>query len=432
MIAHVTNTTRRFLIMGLAAGLCLLSGCSRDQADTQAPGRFDEHLKTGALSLTIVGDYFHHSFIVELAQVASSLSPEARQIIVCNSQYEAALGPFLTANGVKNVEYVTRDDSSPVLTEWARDITVAARRGDENIVVVSPKKQARTGPDAEALFRFLQKILPDHAVRLAPFAFESGNLAFVESQGRRVLIAGRKIIFDNINYQQQPWAPGHDSSSLLAAVAETFEVDTVLVVGRARTRPPQRMYFEYHIDMGMAVLSGGRAVVSEFVFDDEGRAELSQAIARRHPVVTPFAVGDLDDKRLYDALSARLQTVSLEYDDYAAVLDSLGVEVYRSGVGWHHVLGSMSWTNVLQFGNRIVVPLYPDSLRGTTTSIQSGGGLMRISLDVSHVGEERFELRGLNEENHRLYRTLGYDVVAVPEYLHYMMGGLHCFVNILE
>jgi len=30
------------------------------------------------------------------------------------------------------------------------------------------------------------------------------------------------------------------------------------------------------------------------------------------------------------------------------------------------------------------------------------------------------------------HESLGYEVVPVPEYLHYMMGGIHCFVNVLE
>jgi len=92
----------------------------------------------------------------------------------------------------------------------------------------------------------------------------------------------------------------------------------------------------------------------------------------------------------------------------------------------------MSWTNVLQVGDRIVMPLYPDSLCGITKSTRSEGGLLQISLDVSAIGEERFELDGLNERNYGLYRSLGYEVVTAPEYLHYMMGGIHCFTNVLE
>jgi hypothetical protein len=134
---------------------------------------------------------------------------------------------------------------------------------------------------------------------------------------------------------------------------------------------------------------------------------------------------------LYGTLSRRLESVAKEYDDYAAVLDSLGLEVYRSPVDWRHVLGSMSWTNVVQAGDRILMPVYPDSLHAVTTAVDNVEGQMRITLDVSDLSNEKFDAR-LNETNKELYESLGYQVVEVPEYLHYMMGGLHCFVNVVE
>jgi hypothetical protein len=108
------------------------------------------------------------------------------------------------------------------------------------------------------------------------------------------------------------------------------------------------------------------------------------------------------------------------------------MEVHRSDVAWQHVLGSMSWTNVVQVGGRILMPLYPDSLLASTTSVRNTRGRVRATIDVSGVEREAFELSGPNLENRRLYEHLGYEVVPVPEYLHYMMGGLHCFVNVLE
>ena len=55
-----------------------------------------------------------------------------------------------------------------------------------------------------------------------------------------------------------------------------------------------------------------------------------------------------------------------------------------------------------------------------------------LTLDATGLSDERFELTGKNAENYKLYSDLGYTVVTVPEYLHYMMGGIHCFVNILD
>jgi hypothetical protein len=239
-------------------------------------------------------------------------------------------------------------------------------------------------------------------------------------------------LFDNAVFQERPWTTGHDSTTLLAAMAETFEVDSVIVVGRAQRRPPTRVYFEYHIDMGMAILSNNRAVVAKLEFGETEKAELERAVARGEAVVSPFVAGGEGGAAIVDLLSGRLHSVALEYDDYVAVLEGLGCDVRRLTVGWRQVIGSMSWTNVLQTPGRIFMPVYPDSLLGRTTSVARRGGQLKLSVDTSDLSHERFELTGLNADAHRLYTGFGYDVVTVPEYLHYMMGGIHCFVNIIE
>lgn len=410
--------------------VALTSGCSANTDDGQAVAQFDEHHKKGELSLVIVGDYFHHSYVLELAQIAKALSPRARQIFLCTEQYKRALDPFLGANGVENVVTSVLDPSSPLLTQWARDVAVSGTKNGETTIVVTPDKHATSKEDAEATCEYLKEALPGYDIRIAPFVFEGGNLAFVRKGTQRILIIGRKVLVDNAAYQKRPWAGGYDQPALLDAMAETFGVDHVIVVGLARDVPAARTYFEYHIDMGMVVLSGNRAVVSRLEFGDADRETLASAIRMGDPVVTPFL--DSEAAQALSILSDRLHTVAKEYEDYATVLDSLGVDVYRSTVDWQHVLASMSWTNVLQVGNRILMPIYPDSLRGITESMTHAGGQTRATIDVSEIGEEKFELRGLNERNRRLYEGLGYDVVTVPEYLHYMMGGVHCFVNVLE
>jgi hypothetical protein len=100
--------------------------------------------------------------------------------------------------------------------------------------------------------------------------------------------------------------------------------------------------------------------------------------------------------------------------------------------GWEQVVSSMSWTNVVQAGGRLLMPLYPDTLRAVTRSVTESGGRTRRSLDVSVIGDENFLETGTNRAPLALYRNLGYDVTTVPEYLHYMMGGVHCFVNVLR
>lgn len=423
--------SRRAAVL-VCVALAGLLACASEPEPDGPRASFIEHEKTGALSLMIVGDYFHSGYVLELAKIAQSLSPATRQIIVCTSRYRDALTPFLESNNVRNVEYVTVDESSFLLTQWARDILVAGRVGETPAIVVSANKHATSPQEASAFGTFLQGILPDHDVRVAPFVFEAGNLVFLEAEGRRILILGQKVLFDNTVYQRRPWADGFDSRSLLAAARRTFDVDTVLVAGLSIERPDTRRYFEYHIDMGMVVLSDDRAVVSELAFGPEARAALADAIEAEQPVVTPFLEEDGASPELFDELSRRLNEVSREYEGYATMLDSLGLEVHRSTVGWREVLGSMSWTNVVQMGDHVLMPIYPDTLRAETQSTTAVGGQITTSLDVSRIDQERFFHTGRNGENLELYEHLGYRVSGIPEYLHYMMGGVHCFVNIIE
>jgi hypothetical protein len=427
---------RRAVRLCLATGVLILSlayGCSRKpgtSGEADRPIQFEEHTKTGAVSLVIVGDYFDHRYVLELARLAKTLSPESRQICYCSPQYQKALGPLFASNDIKNVETPTLDPSSVISAQWARDIFVAGTDGKKKTIIASPYKYAQSEKESRAIGDFLRPALPDYSVTVAPFVFEGGNLAFVSSGGKRFLIVGRKVIFDNEAYQKRPWAAGYDETSLRQAIAKTFGVDSVIVVGRARQRPAGHMYFEYHIDMGMVVLKDDNAVVSQLEFGARERAVLAHVVRATHPVLTPFTGVDRDS--LYIQLSHRLDTIAQEYDDYAAVLDRLGLHVHRSPVDWPHVVGSMSWTNVLQAGDRILMPLYPDSLMGVTKAVDNVNGQLRIALDVSDVHKEEFKMQNLNLANAQLYESLGYEVVGVPEYLHYMMGGLHCLVNIVE
>jgi hypothetical protein len=398
-------------------------------AQSDRPHPFEESTKRGELSLAIVGDYFNHNYVLELARLAQTLSPGSKQIYYCSPAFEKALDPLLAANHIENVETESLNRSSLLLTQWARDIFVAGTQGDRKLIIASPYKNARSREEANEIGDFLKQALPGYTVRVAPFVFEGGNLAFVASRGKRYLIVGKKVIWDNAVYQKQPWAAGYDEAALRRALAQTFGVDSVVVMGRARKRPPARMYFEYHLDMGMVVLKDERAVVSQLPFGDNEKKLLARAIAHSYHVITPFRSFPRDS--LYQQLCCRLNTVSKEYNDYAAVLDSLGLKVYRSPVDWRHVLGSMSWTNVVQAGDKILMPMYPDSLRGITTDVENVEGQMKITLDVSDVKHEAFDSH-LNQANKELYESLGYEVVEVPEYLHYMMGGLHCFVNVVE
>ena len=128
---------RSLLVMALVT----FAACATETSRGDGP-RFGDAAKTGELSLMIVGDYFHHSYALELVGIARALSPRARQIVLCTEQYRLALDPFLKANGVANVEYATFAPAAPELPQWARDIVVAGTRDGRTALIVSPDKHA--------------------------------------------------------------------------------------------------------------------------------------------------------------------------------------------------------------------------------------------------------------------------------------------------
>jgi hypothetical protein len=386
-------------------------------------------VKTGDRTLTIIGDYFSPRFVPEILATADALSLSEQRVFLCTETYAGALRTLLTGRGITNIMYRTVDPSSPVLTRWARDLVVAGTRNGRPVLILSPDKHANDASTSEALRVLLHESFPERSVEVAPFVFEGGNVAFVNAGNSRALLVGRKVIFDNEIYERSRGAE-LDRAALIETMRGTFGADTVVVLGQATEPPDVRLYFEYHIDMGLVVLEGRRAVVSQLRFGEADEAELERAARLRAPVLSRYAF--LDEGDVAAKLAERLHVVSREYEEYTEVLEGLGVEVHRSPVEWEHVLASMSWTNVVQAGGRILMPLYPDSLRGVTTATASEGGRTRLTVDVSGVDGESFDLSGDNLRNYELYRDLGYDVVPVPEYLHYMGGGLHCFVNVLE
>jgi hypothetical protein len=423
--------SRSVLLLALLAAT-LFSCTTKHEEPPPTPRSFAEHEKTGRLALVILGDYFIPRFGTELVQALRGVDA-GQVIVVCARRFETPLARLFEANGISRYQLVAFDRDAPILREWARDIAVAGVSGGKRMLVVSPNKHALSAAESEEIAGVLRSILGGtFEIEVAPFVFEGGNLAFVEALGRTVLVMGRKVLFDNVRYQRQPWARGLSESDLLATVRRTFGVDSVVVVGRATERPAGRLYLEYHIDMGMCVLGGGRAVVSEFAFGPAQRAGLARAILDDRRVIAPFVSYATSADELEALLARRLAIVREEYEEYAHVLDGLGLDVHRSQVTWEHVLSSMSWTNVVQAGSRLIVPLYPDTLAGRTTHVSGARGHLTQEFDPSSLDEEVFSLEGDNAVNFESYKEMGYEMAPAEEYLHYYAGGLHCFVNVLE
>ena len=129
----------RLVVACLIAALPCACSKPAKQATEAETHPFEESEKSGDLSFAIVGDYFNHRYVVELARLAQTLSPGARQIYLCTPEFERALDPLLAKNHIENVETVPVDHSL-LMTQWARDIFVAGTEGDHKIIIASPYK----------------------------------------------------------------------------------------------------------------------------------------------------------------------------------------------------------------------------------------------------------------------------------------------------
>ena len=394
--------------------------------------RFTEHTREGNAALFILGDYFHEAFANELGTILLELPPDCTNYIVCNERMRGGLTTWTAKENLPQPVFYTDSRTTPIMKVWARDLVIAGSTGNRVTVVVAPYMHARTEAEAALFYNALRELFPGNFdVVLAPFAFEAGNLIFIERGNKRILIAGKKLLFDNARYQRRPWTPGWSGETLIDNIRDFLHVDSVVVAGLIQQQPPLEIYFDYHLDMGMTVLRENTAVVAQFPFGELERRQLRDAIDKNHPIIRSLFERERDRNEIYTLLAERLAAVSGEYNHYAALAERLGLEVIRSPMQWQHVASWRSWTNVLQVGTRLFVPVYPESLGTIAETVRDQRGSIMKQIQLEAVANDRFEMTGYNLQNHDLYADLGYDVVSIPEYLHYFEGGIHCFVNIL-
>jgi hypothetical protein len=394
---------------------------------------FDEPSKEGGAALIILGDYFSEAFAKELAAVVQSLSPVAEKYFICTDRIKTGLVSWMQKMGIERTHFFTTDRTAPIMKVWARDIAVCGRKGKATVIAVPPNMYARREADAKAMLSAVRSTIGQGAriVRM-PFAMDGGNAIFIERRGRKILLLGKKTIFDNLIYARNSWVKARTEDELLADIGRFFDADSVVVVGRIQEPPPAELYFEYHLDLAMAVLRNDKAVVAQFPFGDEEKAELEKAVAGGDPIVESLFEPGRERDEILDLMSERLSFVSEEYDYYATLLEDLGLEVFRSPTDWKHVAGWMSWTTVVQAGPRLFMPVYPSSINTAAEIVRGPQGEIRKKINFKDLPNEQFQMEGFNLENFQLYKRLGYEVIPIPDYLHYFEGGLHRFVTIIN
>lgn len=395
--------------------------------------QFTEHTREGNSVFIILGDYFKSAFRNELGEFLYELPADCKTYIACDERMREGLTAWTAKEGLPQPVFYTASRAAAIMRVWARDIVLTGTDGERITLIVSPNVHARTEEEAAFFSSVARELFPENFdIVLAPFAFDGGNIIFIEHKNQRILLVGKKILFDNALYQRKPWSPGWIGNDLLDNMKAFFKVDSMVVVGLAQQIPPLELYFEYHLDMGMTVLRENTAVVAQFPFGENERRQLRDAIDNNHLIITSLLDSTDDREEVFNLLNNRLSSVSREYDHYAAVAEQLGLRVLRSPIEWTHVASWRSWTNVVQMGSRLFVPIYPESLNATARITRDERGSLIKQIQMEAVSNDEFSLTGYNLQNKELYESLGYQVVLIPEYLHYFAGGIHCFANVLD
>jgi hypothetical protein len=405
----------------------------RKESSLDAGLNLAEQFKRGNAAFLILGDFFHEAFQNELGNVLLELPPGCKTYITCPEKLERSIQAWTAQQQLVSPEIHTASSAAPIMRVWARDVFLSAIGKDRTTVVVAPNMHARSEAEAKTFYATAKELFPqDLELVFAPFAFEGGNLIFIERAGRRILLVGKKIIFDNVRYQNNLWAPGWSTDKLLEKMKAFFRADSVVVLGTAEQPPPAEIYFERRLDMEMAMLGGDVAVVAQFPFGDAERRELRDAIESGDPLIASLFEQERSHDEEFELLSRRLSFVSAEYDSDAGIVAALGLTVHRSPTSWRHVAAWMSWTSVFETtGRRLFFPVYPDPAIAAVRTVKDEQGRITRELQPDALADEKFELEGYNLLNHDLYVNLGYQLVPIPEYLHHVGGGLHSFVNIL-
>ncbi|GEM_PF-2292668 len=394
---------------------------------------FQENQKEGGSAFFILGDYFNEAFAKELAAILLGFSPECNNYFICTENIKKGLQSWMSKEGMQNINFLTTEISSHMMKTWARDIVICGANNQGLAVVVSPTITSDPISRANQNMAMLKQLFPAGTkIVRAPFVFEGGNLVFLMSRGKKVLLVGKKILFDNAEYQRRYQASNRTTIELLDEIQRFFSADSIIVVGKTSILPPSEAYFESQLEMGMAVLRGSKAVVAQFSYGEKEKAELKKAVFNHDFAIESLYPADRDRNEVFGILDERLKKTKEEFDYYAILLEDLGLHVFRSPMQWKHVASWMSWTAVLQVGTRIFMPIYPESLSTATEMLEQTGSALRKSLKLKPLSSEKFELTGYNLQNYDLYKGFGYEIVPVPEYLHYFQGNIHSFVNIMD
>lgn len=341
--------------------------------------------------------------------------------------------PSLRRAGTLPEIAVVAVDDSELWTRWPRDLWMPAWAPGGPALVVPWQREARRREDLvrdpEPLAALARHGLPraDFTVRGAPLAFEGGNLLYDVIDGSAVLFAGNDVVLETMRAYRDWFGMTRSVADVVAELKACFGVARVELLGRTdrRGEPVHQARLVWHLDMALALLAGGNAVVPRFDWSERHRTEAHAALDEE------LRAGDSPQR---DAERYGTSDSLTQLDDAAADLDAirrrlraLGYRVHDLATDWRRVLRHQSHTNVLLGRDRVVMPLFPDATEpAPVTQVTPGSGRRVIAIPEPQPPASAYTLTGANRAAFETYRKLGLAVRTVPDRFHLAGGNLHC------
>jgi len=392
--------------------------------------------------------------IREIVEIVRHAGAGTRLHVLVSRGLEEEARQRLEAFGLGDAAFLA-SDAERVSGDWGRDIFQIARDPDGTRVVHVPWHKA--ADSRAALPRGADQLAAlareDLRVRLLPAAWEGGNLmAEVTSEGRRVLYAGSTIALETAAL----YARWHDTAmsehDVARVLGDALGCDEVVWIGPRDTagrllRQPRLLF---HVDMGMALVSRGTAVVARLdpgAWRTPHRELLARELSRTREAIERRqarglrALGapelpDAGDEATYLERREREERLALasaarHLDDTARILEARGCAVHRIDTEPERARRFQSYTNVIPARDRLIVPIYPSVERVHGWVVEGPGGRDQVDVDTGPEDSD-FALEGGNLAALERYRALHRDVRVVRDYFYMASGNAHCVIGRLS
>lgn len=387
----------------------------------------------------------------EVLEILGCLPPECTVRFLASKRAEAEARARLAERGVRAEVHAV--ESAELWGDWGRDIFQASSRDGRTVLLVPYEKTARTRGALTRGYEILKALLsPGRDVRLAPLAFEGGNLAYDRLGGERVLFAGSSVLVESDAVYRKWFGRELSERECVELLKESFSADRVVVLGRKKDGAFVRQAsLLFHIDLACAIVAEGTALLQRFEAPrdaeelrrevreelelyavDEAERKRTEDLLARKGIRAKLPEGPKDLEAALDAAAdaelARLGEAEVELEAIRAALRELGYAIHDLPGDWRSARRTQSYANALVSRDRAIIPIFPrhGSAVARTVHLPEGRQIVEV---IRVPAPEDYVLAGANLEAYRLYGKLFRDVRVVKDAFFLAGGNVHCVVG---